>query len=461
MIDPIEGGLDDFADIAEPEPSWFECPILSRCEMLAVIQKRGILDGRAVNLFRNALQRPPKTDLLTHYMELHFYQPGSHYMYTTPDPERVKYKNWRPEITALAVEHRLIAPCAVFSNTLAWIDANDLLPSERTYNAGFAVYTFEPDCNALDDQLRLIYSGQLKQIDADLRLYRDYRGYEIVYSGGKSVHFHFCFDLRHLKHELAVIGNSSYRDNWTRDVPDCLLRPAYAERWDRLAAMFREITDLEPDSGLRFWEQLRRCPWAARVIRGAHPLGLPNGHRIRQPVLASAIFQNPKREATEWFHDADKLGELCRHENIRRRKTLIKPEFDVTSHEIDSFGQHAPAIFHQIIGSEYPKFAGFEVNEAGFRCRFYNGPNDNNPSSFCEGNRSRILLQGQHDLTSGGIPLNTIPNQIFDWIASQHSEPENEGDRTPDDSIMRRYNAAVDDRASLARFIEDNVVEMM
>jgi hypothetical protein len=148
----------------------------------------------------------------------------------------------------------------VFSNTLSWIDEANLLPGERTRNAGFAVYTFEPNSDALDDQLRIIYSGQLRQIDADLRRYRDYRGYEVVYSGNKSLHFHFCFDLRHLKRDLAVTGNSSYRDNWTRDLPDNLLRPAYAVSWDRLAARFCEIASVQPDPRLRSWEQLRRCP---------------------------------------------------------------------------------------------------------------------------------------------------------------------------------------------------------
>src|SRR5215472_3876785 len=263
MSYPIEDDLDDFADLAEADgPSWAHSPILSRSEMLRVIEERGNLDRRGVNLFRNGLQRPPQSDLLKHYIGLHLYQPGSHYMYTTPDPDRVRHKNWRPEITALAVEHGTIAPCAVFSNTLSWIDGTDLSPSERTYNAGLALYTVEADFMPLDDQLRIIYSGLLKRIDNEFRQYRDYRGYEVVYSGSKSVHFHFCFGLRHLKHDLAINGNSSYRDNWTRDLPDCLLRPAYAVTWDGLAATFREITDLQPDPRLKLWEQLRRCPWA-------------------------------------------------------------------------------------------------------------------------------------------------------------------------------------------------------
>jgi hypothetical protein len=470
VIDAIDDGLDDSPDVPEPEgPSWFACPMLPRSDMLAVIERYEKLDGRAVNLFRNALQRKPRSDLFEHYLGPNLYHPGSHYIYTTPDPDRFRFTNWRPEITALAIEHRWVAPCAVFSNTLSWIDEANLLPGERTHNAGFAVYTFEPDSDTLDDQLRVIYSGQLRHIDADLRRYRDYRGYEVVYSGGKSLHFHFCFDLRHLKRNLAVSGNSSYRDNWTRDLPDNLLRPAYAATWDQLAARFCEIADLKPDPRLRSWEQLRRCPWAFRLIKRAHPLGLPSGHLIPQPVLASNIFRNIKREATDWFHDPDKLGELCRDEHVRRRKPVIEPEFNVTSREQKLFDRHAPAIFEQIIGAtpqarhtgspgaQYPELAGFEVTETGLRCRFYNGPSDENPSSFCEGNRSRILLQGQHHFDSDGIPLGTTPNQIFDWIVSQNRV---EGDVPPDDWIMRRYKAAVNDRASLAQFIDEHIVEM-
>jgi hypothetical protein len=327
----------------EPDLDWFACPTLPRGDMLAVIERRKDLDGRSVNLFRNALEREPRSDLFRHYVGPNLYHPGSHYIYTTPDPSRYRYKNWRPEMTATAIEHRSIVVCGLFSNTLSWIDEADLSPGERTYNAGFTVYTNEFDSMPIDDQLRIIYSGRLKRIDAELRRYRDYRGYEVVYSGGKSLHFHFCFDLRHLKHDLIVAGNSSYRDNWTRDLPDCLLRPAYAANWDRLAAIFCEIaqTEFQPDPGLRWWEQLRRCPWALRLVSGAHPLGLPPGYLIRQPVLASDIFKNAKRSATAWFHDPDKLGEFCRVEHVRRRKVFIEQDFAVTSLEMELFDRHA------------------------------------------------------------------------------------------------------------------------
>jgi hypothetical protein len=45
------------ADIVEhdaPRLHWFECPVMSRGDMLGVIKRQKDLDGRAVNLFKNA-----------------------------------------------------------------------------------------------------------------------------------------------------------------------------------------------------------------------------------------------------------------------------------------------------------------------------------------------------------------------------------------------------------------------
>lgn len=443
--------------------SWADAPILARAEMLVTIAGHKAVDGRGINLFRNALSREPRSDLLRYYVGPNFYHPGSHYIYTTPDPSRYRFKNWRPEITAKAIEGRSIACCGLFSNTLAWIDQHGLPPRDRTYNAGYTIYTIEFDSLSIDEQLRIIYSGRLKRIDAQLRGYRDYRGYEVVYSGGKSLHYHFCFDLRHLKRDLAVQANSSYRDNWSQDLPDCLLRPAYKMNWDRLAALFCDIaeitrTQFEPDPRLESWEQLRRCPWAFRLVSGAHPLGLPSGHLVRQPVLASGIFQNTRRDATEWFHDPAKLGDLCKDEDVRRRpKIFIEPEFTVNTQELELFDQYAAGMFRQIVGAEYPKFAHFEANGTGFKCYFYNDHGDINPSSFCEGNRNRILLQGRHGFGSDGVVLGATPNQIFDWILAR----EGDGHNRQQDWITRRYTATVHDRESLIRFLDDHMAEMI
>jgi hypothetical protein len=56
VIAPIDDDPDSACDFDEPEPgpSWFDCPMLPRGDMLAIIERKKDLDGRAINLFRSA-----------------------------------------------------------------------------------------------------------------------------------------------------------------------------------------------------------------------------------------------------------------------------------------------------------------------------------------------------------------------------------------------------------------------
>jgi len=207
------------------------------------------------------------------------------------------------------------------------------------------------------------------------------------------------------------------------------------------------------------WEQLRRCPWAYRKTEAPHPLGLPANRRVPQVVLAQNVFRNIKRGTTEWFHDPCGLLEQCGTEKARRRpKKLIEQDIALTSRELELFEQRAPQMFRDIIGADYPKFAWSELTQIGFKSFFYNHAGDRNPSSFCEGNRDRILLCGEHGFDAPGLDMGATPNQIFDWILSSNRE---DGDPKPDDWIVRRYKAAVDDRDSLACFLDENLIEMV
>jgi len=425
--------------------------------MLAMIKRCGSLDGQSLNLF-GALERPPRSDLFDLYLRENLYQPGSHYVYVTPDSNECKYTAFRPIMTERVMQLGTVAPCGLFSNTLLW---GETPPSERAHNAGFGVYTIEFDHMPLTDQFQIIWSGKVKRIDAELRRYRDYRGYEAVYSGSKSIHFHFVFDIRHLKHELIVTGNSSYRDYWTQDLPDLLLRPSYEICWYRLATIFRGIAEIsdQADVNLSRWEQLRRCPWALRQTEAGHPLGLPADRRVAQVVLAQNVFRNVKRGATEWFHEPCSLLEQCCTEKARRRsKRLIEQDIAPTSREVELFEQHAPQMFSEIIGADYPKFAWSKLTQTGFKSFFYNNAADRRPSSFCEGNRDRILLCGEHGFDASGLSIGATPNQIFDWIESSNRE---DGDPEPDDWVIRRYKAAVHDHDSLACFLDETLIEMV
>jgi hypothetical protein len=300
MSDLIEDDYGAALDVEElpevEEPDWFDCRILDRAEMFDMIKRHGALDSRSLNLF-SVLNRAMRSGLVEHYVFHNLYRPGSHYIYVTPDAKQYRYGCWRPVMTKAAAEGRAMLACSLISNTLSW---GDTRPRERAFNAGFAIYTIEFDHMPLNEQLRIIWSGKLNRISREFEQYQDYRGYEVIYSGNKSLHFHVVFDLRHLKHELAFAANGPLRDKWRCDLPDPLLRPSHAVCWDRLAGIFREIAEIDdqPDPTLREWERLRRGPWALRRIRDAHPFGLPLGHRIWQVVLATDVFQNTKRGAT-------------------------------------------------------------------------------------------------------------------------------------------------------------------
>ncbi len=120
MIDAIEDGPDDRCDVDEPGPSWFDCPMLPRGDMLAVIERRKDLNGRGINLFRNALKGQPRSDLFEHFLGPNLFSPGSHHMYTTPDPSRIWFKNWRSAVQIFSLTIRLIRPASKIVKTKIW-----------------------------------------------------------------------------------------------------------------------------------------------------------------------------------------------------------------------------------------------------------------------------------------------------------------------------------------------------
>ena len=61
-IDDDPYGGRDFGE-PEPGPSWFDCPMLPRRDMLGIIERCKDLDGRSVNLFRTAFQGKPGSGL--------------------------------------------------------------------------------------------------------------------------------------------------------------------------------------------------------------------------------------------------------------------------------------------------------------------------------------------------------------------------------------------------------------
>ena len=287
------------------------------------------LGGQGINLFEAAFNKS-KSDLIELYLRPKLIDRGRSYIYIAEDKGgKGSRRNYDPGNTIAATrvppESDLAFPgrWGLFTNPLGWVDINadgpggavsgasrGPRPSDRATNVGFCVYTHEFDQMPLSDQLKIIWDGGLRRTDEILQCFRDYRGYEVVYGGRKSLHFHFIFDLRHWSHDLAFANNSSYQQHWLSDFPDIYLREAHEDRWAVVRRAFRSGTGIEaePDPALRFWEQNRRVPLAVRLVEEGHPLGLPVGSYVCQYVLASSVRKTIPRRGKGWFHHSNLVG---------------------------------------------------------------------------------------------------------------------------------------------------------
>jgi hypothetical protein len=149
-------------------------------------------------------------------------------------------------------------------------------PSRRGTNAGLIIVTHEIDTESLDEFEHVLAwtrgaEGDFKKnpfADLDRRLCRchEYRGYSIVYSGRRSLHFHFFFQTKHL-------GNAPWdadalpRKHAQRQTA-ALMRNVHDLYWDHARTAIEDVLDppRPVDRQMRSLTKWRRMPWAIRSI---------------------------------------------------------------------------------------------------------------------------------------------------------------------------------------------------
>ncbi len=371
--------------------------------------------------------------------------------------------------TALLPDGDLAFPgrWGLFTNPLAWIDidAPGPRPSDRATNIGFTCYTLEFDKIPLSEQLKIIWDGGLRRTDEILQCFKDYRGYEVVYGGRKSLHFHFVFDLRHWNHDLAFARNSSYQDHWLADFPDTYLREAHEDRWEFVERAFQRGSriETETDDSLRFWEQNRRLPLALRLVEQGHPLGLPVGSYVRQYVLASSVRRNIPRHGKAWLHHSD-LVEPCAIRHVQRhakQKQYDSQKSDGVNGTTDDEQQR----FHKFLVENFPKltvgsdlrYARVEFGPQGPKLYLYNDAGDQIPSSVIQGDYHSVLLQGHHCLDGKTFRLGVSPNKLFGAMVEQNTGWLDSGDHL----LSRIFEAEVHDCTSYRAFLREHIVTAM
>lgn len=378
----------------------------------------------------------PDNGLYINFIEPRLLVAGAYYTYTAPSTDDDEQgKAWNPTYTEAALKYgprTAQLGFGIFTNPLRW-PGRDVAtgrwegkPSERATNAGYAVYTFEIDKLATGDRVDLIHlmidrirAGAITKLDRRLKQFFDYRGFTVVYSGGKSFHIHLAFDLRHLRRDLAHLGNSKYKERWICDVPDEYLRDAYREYFNkRLRPEFDQAIGerLEVDTNLERWEQPRRCPYGLRDVEPGHPLGLPttvDGKPLRIPQLAvqSRLSTKAPYRATTALHQAEEMIEIGQRSRATGSpcaySSISRPNLDPPGAGSDALA----TIFERML-PEGMSYAGADRSGADVRFLFHNGPGDATPSSVMRGDHDGIYLQGVHGFEEAVIDLGVTANQL-------------------------------------------------
>src|SRR5207248_1931352 len=321
---------------------------------------------------------------------------------------------------------------------------------------------------SLPEQLRAIWGGGVRRAAEILACFKDFRGYEVIYGGAKSLHFHFIFDLRHWNRDLAYAGNSSYQQHWVADFPDAYLREAHEDRWNVVRRAFRSGTKIEaePDPALRFWEQNRRVPLALRRIADNHPLGLPAGQLVRQYVLTSSVRRNIPKSGRSWLHHSNLVGSSALRRSKRRANRTCfesaqsedaKARSAVEDNERDRFNKFLAENFQKLAVGTDIRFDRAEFDGRGPKLYLYNDSRDQTPSSIIQGDYTNVLLQGRHWFEKRTYPLSVSPNALFTTMVEQEG-----AFAEPDDHVLSRiFEAEFHACGTYRQFLSEHIVSAM
>jgi hypothetical protein len=290
---------------------------------------------------------------------------------------------------------------AYFTNALAipegWdsnaFDPGDApKPLERATNAGFLFVTIEHDCDTREEfEEHLAWtrsrdgkpsSTQFSAVDKRLCEFKDYRGYTIVFSGNRSLHFHFVFSIDHLKNCPPNVPLAQQGDVATT------LGRAHATYWDSAACIVCETLgdSLEPDTKLRSIVQWRRLPWGIRKLeKDSKILDLPAGTIIPQLVLLEDVRTRMSTSASNY----------CVPESFSTAHPITRKE--QSSGAQHSASSEMLAALRAECASEwgdYPYPTSIEQQQGQWLFKFKNHANDQNPSSLVLGGYRKLEIRG-------------------------------------------------------------------
>jgi hypothetical protein len=210
-----------------------------------------------------------------------------------------------------------------------------------------------------------------------------------VFSGNKSLHFHFIFSTEHLQNvPFGAVAGDRLAD-FRR--ASAILHNVHNRYWDHVDEGFVRILkpSMPADRKLRSLTQWRRAPWGIRSPDDDSLLGLRTPVPqlvLRERILPRAPRGNAGFQVPESFCLADPLR------TIRRRTEGVGgiAEFDEPS-VVDLAAEICSAEW-----GEWPRPAGVNIQNGEWLFRFRNHQYDRNPSSIVLGDHRRLQLCGRH-----------------------------------------------------------------
>jgi hypothetical protein len=318
----------------------------------------------------------------------------------------------------LRLDHQAPFPAVYFTNGLLIPEAyNDPAfqpeaapaPTLRATNIGYLVATHEFDCKTREQFEEILgwtrgeggefSRSALCQWDRELSKFKEYRGYTVVFSGARSLHFHFIFCTEHLIHvPFDATAEERYQADW--QAQSALMHNVHDTYWD-IALKSLQATVEAPcpsDTKMRSLTQWRRAPWGIRILEKDAPiLGLTKGTEVPQPVIREKIRARAPKGSTDYAVAPDfNCSTRSRHHNGKNNK------YD--SQEMDSsVGQAMLDMVREIClaewQSEYPKPASIYPQNGEWLINFYNHEGDKKPSTIVHGEYRKLLLAGKHSFS--------------------------------------------------------------
>ena len=313
----------------------------------------------------------------------------------------------------------------LFANTLRIATPNDddyATPKARVVVAPLHILTIEFDDRNIaffQQQLGWLRSSGTKldsvvgQFVAHLRdRYADVAGLTVVYSGHKSLHFHFVLATEFL----------------TGAVPEpTSARLGFQKAWDRLRdefenfAAFNLAAGKKADTSLRQPESFRRMPGGMRLNdKPDHIFDVPVGEPLFQGVMWEHLPLARRGGGKGALLDpADFMMAPISPRRISAQATAKTPAAQ-TGEDIHASLKLAD-IFDGMTGQ--PRFSHLDRSSGEPVAYFYNHPADQNATSVMRADFAAVLVQGANPLNltnvadvTHGLLMNRLPRPLGDML---------------------------------------------